>query len=431
MASIGSLGKTDGNDLSKMVVGAAVPVRSTASTDVTATNQDASARISATGKLQSTLTHLTEITRKLSQSQVWQASRAQSSNPEVLDATTQAAEPNQAIDVQVDQLASAQTTIAAMYSPMGTTIGLGTLNIEVGNWNSSFSSFTTNPNWPKARVMTGPGDPTIERLRDKINGAGMGVIANVISDSTGTYLILKASATGGQNGFRVTVEPDAATSGAPAELLNRLAFNPPENPQGMALQQAGQDAQLRVNGQAISSPSNFVEDIAPGVDATLKQASSTPVRVTVKHDPAEAQTLVEDFVQTYNDLQGQLSPNSQANPTTLRAAQATQSSIQEHMRQEGAPFKQEMAQLGLSMKDNGQLDLNRAQLTQQLAQQTTPPSSLATLLKSWDQAGSPQPATEAPSPSSTAASDWSNTSPLFRQALLGQYTNNMYAEDLH
>ena len=149
-----------------------------------------------------------------------------------------------AIDVQVDQLASAQTTIAAMYSPMGTTIGLGTLNIEVGNWNSSFSSFTTNPNWPKARVMTGPGDPTIERLRDKINGAGMGSSPTSSATPPALTLILKASATGGRT---ASVSRSSLTPPHPAprpNWLNRLAFNPPENPQGMALQQAGQDAQL-------------------------------------------------------------------------------------------------------------------------------------------------------------------------------------------
>lgn len=433
MASIGSLGKPDGGDINKMVVSAAVPVRSTSSMDAAGHSQDASARISSTGKLQSTLTHLAETTRKLSQPQVWQATRAQSSAPDVIDVTTQTSEPDQKIDVHVDQIASAQTAMAAVFSPMGTTIGLGTLNIEVGSWNSSFSSFTTNPNWPKARVMTGPGDPTVERLRDKINGAGMGVIANVISDSTGTYLILKAASTGSQNGFRVTVEPDAATPGEQAELLKRLSFNPPEEPQGMALTQAAQDAQLRVNGQTVTSPGNFIEDLAPGVDATLKQASPEAVRITVKHDPSEAQMLVEDFVRTYNDLQGQLSQASQAHPGTLQSAQAAQSALQTQMSQDNSPLKRDMAQLGISMKADGQLELNGGQLAQQLATQSVPPASLGPLLKSWNQSGNdtmtpPEPRLSA---GADSTSDWSNTSPLFRQALVGQYTNNLYAEDLH
>ncbi len=261
----------------------------------------------------------------------------------------------------------------------------------------------------------------------------MGVIANVISDSTGTYLILKAASTGSQNGFRVTVEPDAATPGEQAELLKRLSFNPPEEPQGMALTQAAQDAQLRVNGQTVTSPGNFIEDLAPGVDATLKQASPEAVRITVKHDPSEAQMLVEDFVRTYNDLQGQLSQASQAHPGTLQSAQAAQSALQTQMSQDNSPLKRDMAQLGISMKADGQLELNSVRLAQQLATQSVPPASLGQLLKSWNQSGNdtmtpPEPRLSA---GADSTSDWSNTSPLFRQALVGQYTNNLYAEDLH
>ena len=104
---------------------------------------------------------------------------------------------------------------------------------------------------------------------------------------------------------------------------------------------------------------------------------------------------MEDFVQTYNDLR-QLSPNSQANPTTLRAAISHPKQHSGTHVPEGAPFKQEMAQLGLSMKDNGQLRPEPGPIDSATGAADNAPSSLATLLKSWDQAGSPQPATEAP-----------------------------------
>lgn len=432
MASIGTVGKVDGNGIGKMVIGSSVSARQPLPSDA-AEQALPPTRISSAGKLQHALSQVVEATRRLSQADTWRAAKAISSAPEVLDATTQQAETEKKIEVQVDQVAASQSTVTPLYSPLATPIGLGTLDIELGSWNSAHSSFISNPNWPKAKISTGPGDMTVQRLRDKINAAGIGVIANVISDPTGSYLLLRASASGRDNGFKITVEPDPSATASQAQALQALGFDPASNPNGMQLVQAAQDAVVTVNGQRMTSSSNFIEDIVPGVDVTAKKASSEPLTVSVQPDRDVAKALVEDFVRSYNDLQTQLSQPQQDDSPTVAAAIAVQKGIESIWSNpsEHAPLRESMEQLGISLNDDKQLSLSPSALDRGVLEQTTAPSPLAQLARSLTSA-TPDLAPASPAmtgaPSSAAAP---NTSALFRQAVLEQYTNNMYAEDTH
>ena len=429
MASIGTVGKVDGNGIGKMVIGASVSARPAAPPDTTEQALPPT-RISSAGKLQHALSQVVEATRRLSQADTWRAAKATSSAPEVLDATTQQADTEQKIEVQVDQVATHQSTLAPLYSPLATPIGLGTLDIELGSWNSAHSSFISNPNWPKARLSTGPGDTSVQRLRDKINAAGIGVIANVISDPTGSYLLLRASASGQDNGFKITVEPDPSATASQAQALQALGFDPASNPNGMQLVQAAQDAALTVNGQRVTSSSNFVEDLVPGVDVTAKKASSEPLTVAVQPDREVAKTLVADFVRSYNDLQSQLSQPQLADSPTLAAATAVQKGIESIWSNptEHAELRQSMEQLGIHLSDDKQLTLSPSTLDRGVLKQTSAPPQLAQLSRSLTSASPDLPPAE---PASTAATAAPNTSALFRQAVLEQYTHNMYAEDTH
>lgn len=439
MAFIGTVGKIDSNDINKMLIGSSVSARSASPADTTELGPSPT-RISSTGKLQHALSQVVEATRRLSQADTWRATKATSSAPEVLDATTQQADTKEKIEVRVDQVATHQSTIAPLYSPLATPIGLGTLDIELGSWNSAHSSFISNPNWPKARVSTGPGDTSVQRLRDKINAAGIGVIANVVSDPTGSYLLLRAAAPGLENGFKVTTQADPSASEDEARALSALGFDPTSNPNGMQLAQAAQDAVLKVNGQRLTSSSNFIEDVVPGVDVTAKKASSQPVSIALQPDRDVAKSLVENFVHSYNDLQSQLSQTQSADAPTLAAATAVQKGIESiwSNQDEHTELRQSMAQLGISLDENKQLALNPSTLDRGVVKQTTAPPQLAHLSRALAAVTPGLPPAE-PAPQATtgqpaaaiATGKTPNTSALFRQAVLEQYTHNMYAEDTH
>lgn len=426
MAAIGKIGTIEVGDISKMLVNSASPMRS----PETARDIDLSpTKISSAGKIQHALSQLNETARRLTAPQTWQAAKAVSSAPEVLDATTQEADTEQKIDVQVDQVAQAQTTAAPLYSPLATPIGLGTLNIELGNWNTSFSSFTANPNWPKARVSTAPGDVSVERLRDKINAAGIGVIANVISDPTGSYLILRAASPGKDNGFRITAEVSPEATEQAVQSLKSLEFDPANNSSGMKLTQQAQDALLKVNGDPLTSGSNFIEDVVPGVDVTAKQTSAKPVSVAVRMDRDVTKTAVQAFVQSYNAVQDQ-SNEKDSNPAAKSVTKAM-TSIWSSSDANATQLRKGLQTLGIALGPNQQLTLDSSQLDSTLANHSPMPAGLEQLTSLVANAA-PTGTNNAPPKNSAAAQQTAaNTSPLFRQAVLEQYVNNMYAEDAH
>ncbi|MDE2433158.1 MAG: flagellar filament capping protein FliD [Burkholderiales bacterium] len=410
-----------------MLAGSAVSARPTdARTEHDSPELQVSARISPTGRMQNTIAQLADTVRRLNQADTWRAATAHSSDPDRLDASALQAKADQVVNVQVDQIATAQSAISAQFSPLGTTIGLGTLNIEVGQWSSSFSSFTPNPNWPKARVSTGPGDTTLEHLRDRINGAGLGVNANVISDPTGTYLILRAANTGSDNGFRVTVDPAPGSSQEQIQSLQKLEFNPPSSTSGMTLAVPAQDAVVQANGKTTTSSSNFIEDLVPGVDATAKQASAMPIQVQVRQDSSQAKALIEDFVHTFNDLNHQLNTASGLDPIVAQAGQAVQSGVTSITH---SGYGGSLEKLGVTQQQNGQLKLDYAALEQGLTQAVKePPGGIRQLARIF---GTDSPSEPTSPPAIRTAALSASTSPLFRQAVVDQYTHNMYVEDVN
>lgn len=433
MASIGKISTIEQTDLIQKVSGSLLPARSSSSPEDTGQSLPPT-RISNAGKLQHALSHLAETAKRIGQAHTWQASRAISSEPEVLDATTQQAEVDQKIEIQVDQVAKAQTTVATHFSPLATTIGLGTLNIEVGRWSDSYSSFTTNPNWPKASVMTGPGDTSVARLRDKINGAGVGVIANVISDSTGTYLILRATSAGRDNGFRITATPSPEASTEQAQALKDLEFDPASNPDGMQLTQQGQDAIVKVNGEQVRSSSNFIDDVVPGVDVTVKNASDQTVRVSIKPDRETGQALVQDFVRTMRELDQNLRQSQSDESEAKKAATQILQTVRSIWNPDSgnSDLRNGLERIGIQLDQHQQLSVDSNLLDQRLREQKSPLtalSQLAQILKATD--NDSQPTTMTESSIGQAAQSSATTSALFRQAVLEQYTNNMYAEDAH
>ncbi len=65
----------------------------------------------------------------------------------------------------------------------------------------------------------------------------------------------------------------------------------------------GQDAQIEVNGNVITSGSNSITDVIPGVTLNLKEADpNTTVTLTVEHDIDTIISTIESFFNSANDI---------------------------------------------------------------------------------------------------------------------------------
>lgn len=129
-------------------------------------------------------------------------------------------------------------------------------------------SFTVNTN-------------TLIGIRDQINALGAGVTASILTTEGGNYLSISAN-TAGENAIQLYDDPD----GANTALLT--AAN------------AGTNAVFELNGIPITQSQNLVNSVIPGVTFTLKDATASPVTLTLATDRSQLSGALQDFVNKYN-----------------------------------------------------------------------------------------------------------------------------------
>lgn len=254
----------------------AAPIVSHASTSPASTEapRTAEPRISAAGRMLAAQTRMHELAQALAQP---------SPSTPGADSVNSSAKGNASADAGTAQ------TVSASFSSLSTLVGIGTLNIEAGQWNGAQSAFVTNPNWPKANISVGPRDNGLAHIRDKINSAGVGVVAYLVTDATGSRLILSATGSGQANGFRIQAKPDAAQPSPDLHSLAALGFDPAQNPSGMTLVQAASDAKPDASAQhaqAFAEAFNALQgqlqsaDRKPAADAIAQGAQQAVDTVT-------------------------------------------------------------------------------------------------------------------------------------------------------
>jgi flagellar hook-associated protein 2 len=161
----------------------------------------------------------------------------------------------------------------------------GTMSIQVGSGAAQTVVFGAAPIPPLANtIYTGSasGDNTLAGVASAISGAGIGVTANVVNNS------LSLSLSSGTTG------PLAVTSGI-VDTYSAL---------GYASTVAGSNANLTVDGINLSSVSNTVANLIPGVTFQLLAPSTTgaQVQVVIGNDNTNVESTVNQFVTDYNSL---------------------------------------------------------------------------------------------------------------------------------
>lgn len=438
MATVGSATRVDGVDLQMMVSAATAFARPQTGVNASSADTEPDARFSQAARLHSATSAVMDAAARLNKTQTWQATKATSDNESVVQAVSDRAAPGDYM-VNVDAMAMAQSTASATFSSLSTVVGIGTLNIELGNWNTSLSTFSTNPNWPKASVMLGPKDTSLERIRDKINAAGVGVIALVVSDATGSRLVLRSTSTGEDNGFKANAEPTAEASGEAAQALASMGVDPRSVGGNDPLTQPAQNARLRVDGRQVQSPQNLIEDEDSGLTFRLNGEDPEPVRIHVESDTHAMAQDIQSFAHAYNDMSAQLAASDPASSDgIMQAARAIQQSLQDAFSTTAGEnsLSQPFQSIGIQLKD-GHLQVDAGALDKALRQTPTQveqlfdarggagrSSGLATRLLELARSDTPLAAALDDTPPTNELDTPSAAGALFRQRLLEQYTQS-------
>ena len=282
------------------------------------------AQLSAFGTFKSALSTFQEAISGLNDVGRFQAYKATISDSSVASvAAAKSAAPG-SFALEITQLAQAQKLVAAGQASASTVIGAGTLTFEFGtvtggtfdsvSGHYTGASFTADGAGTKT-VTIGASSNTLTGIRDAINAAKIGVTASIVNDGSGTpyRLALSANNPGQAKSLKISVTGDAA--------LSALLAHDAAGTQNLAETATARNAQLKIDGVAITKATNTITDAIEGVTLNLtKTNAGAPATVTVALDSGAIKGSVEALVKAYNDLNTTIKNLSSYNAATKQGS---------------------------------------------------------------------------------------------------------------
>jgi flagellar hook-associated protein 2 len=212
--------------------------------------------------------------------------------------------------IEVKQLAAAQTLVSTSLSASTATVGLGTLTLTTASGSTPITINSTNN--------------TLDGLAAAINDANAGVTASVVIDSSGARLVMKGQ-TGSANGFTLT--PGTADAD-----LQRFTFDGTSG--GMTKKQDAADAIISIDNVEMTYDSNVIKTALPYVRIDLNKAAPGTVVTLASDEPTTTmRDLVTDFVTAYNTLRTALNDATAGGDSSSSGALAGDAGARDMMRQ--------------------------------------------------------------------------------------------------
>lgn len=372
---LSSAGIGSGLDVTS-IVSSLMAVEQKPLTALTTKQSDYKAKLTAFGSIQSGIAAFQTTLKKLSDAKNLQTIKATPADATVLGTSGGAGAVPGDYSIEVSQLAQSQKLASAGQLNAQAVVGTGTLSFDFGSISGgtlgadgkySGAGFTSNGAGSKS-VTIDSSHNTLNGIRDAINAAGIGVTASVINDGSNTpyRLALSNSQTGEASSMKISVSGDAA--------LGSLLSHDPAGSQALTQTVAAQNAQLKVDGLAISKASNSVSDVVPGVTLTLKKTNAgSPTNLAVARDTDTVKANVQEFVDGYNKLTGSLKSLSSYDMASKKgAALYGDSSVRAMLGQlrglvtgtltGGASSLTRLSDAGVSYQADGTLKLDATQL---------------------------------------------------------------------
>ncbi|MBD9473266.1 flagellar filament capping protein FliD [Achromobacter sp. ACM01] len=373
MASITNLGSTTGLPLEKILTDLQAAEEKKL---VPYQNRQASyqARVSAYGQIQSAVEALQKAAAALGKSSTLDAVKPTVVGDGVTATIGEDGATMGEYAINVKSLATAQTLQSGLVlDRKGSNGASGSFEIELTNGEK--------------RTIDLKDDTSLNGIAKAINSDDKaGVRATIITNDTGSYLMLSAKDTGVQASVKsITV------TGSPA-LENILSYNSGSGTQ-LTQRTAATDAEVEINGITVKSGSNTISDAIDGVklNLTATTPAGKPVTLKLEGDTSVASKAVQEFVSAYNALQSTITKltafdvTAQTNQaltgdSTTRGIQSAMSSALQVITDEGS--LRSLADLGISLDaKTGLLKLDQTELDKAL---TSNPADVKRIMTSSD-----------------------------------------------
>ncbi len=340
------------------------------------------AELSALGTFRSAVSEVQSALSALADIGAFRTRRATSTDSGILAVTASDAASVADYSISVEKLAQAHKLASGAFADTvssATGGNGGTLTFRFGTFSGG--TFTVNPERATATVTIDAADSSLEGIRDAVNNADIGVIANIINDGSGYRLVFVSQYSGAANSLEITVTDDDGNDTDNAGL-SQFAYDPTATAgSGKNLSEtvAAQDSELIIDGLTVTSDSNSVTGAIEGVTLDLVKASpGTAVGVSVTRDTGSARSKIEAFVEAYNSLAQTIDDLSGYDPDTgtggVLLGDATVRTVESQLRRNlfaAVPnlsgLYQSLADLGITTGSDGKLVLDTTKLEDALA----------------------------------------------------------------
>ena len=333
------------------------------------------AKISAFGSINGVLSALQTAAQTLTSSLTFTGTAASVSDPTVLSASTGGGAAAGSYSLSVTQLATSHIVSSDplnLYATTADTFHTGTLAISIGGGTATNVTIDSSNN-------------TLAGIRQAINDANAGVNATIINDGTTNRLVLSSN-TSGSVGAITVAATDLGGPGSGTHALSELGS-------GLVLTQAAVDANLSINGLAITRSSNTITDAINGVTLNLTKgtvAAPGTAMLTVARNTTATTSAITTFVTAYNAAVAQLKSSSAFNTTANTASALTGDSTVRSVLSQLASLVQanvtgvsggisRLSDIGIAVQKDGTLATNTAKLQAALSD---PNTDVATLFRS-------------------------------------------------
>lgn len=269
-------------------------------TQIDRTEATTKTTLSGIGSLKSALEAFQTAAAALNNTNTFMGLTAASSMESVVKTTSDNTASPGSYALNVTQLATPSKVASKLFtSGTASAISSGTLAISQGGKNYS--------------VNVGSG-ATLSTVRDAINAslASSGISANIVTDSTGSRLVMSSTTTGAGT--------DISMSGIPELTVDGTAkLDPADTSSAGYITDRPVDAAYTIDGLAMTSSSNKIDSAVSGLSLTLTGKGASTI--TVASDTDTLKKSVQTFVDAYNTMMTVV--NNQTKVTSTGATSST------------------------------------------------------------------------------------------------------------
>jgi len=336
-----ALGAGGGFDTKQIVTALVAAEKAGKQSSIDRRTADVDANLSGMAQLKSALQTLQTSFAKVDDKSDFNFSSLTNSAPTVVSANFDAtsALPG-TYTLTVSQLAKNDVITSSTYSDVSvnqTTAAPASVTIKIGNGNTE-------------TVALAAGATTLNDLVDGINALTADVSARIVETSVGVFRVVVEGPQGSSNALTIT------------DTVFGLALP------GNKIQTA-QNAEASVNGLLVSSASNQLSGVVPGLKINLMAETTSAVVLSVSRDTSAAKASIKALVAAYNVFDGVVKGLTVSGTATteggLLKSDATVTAITNKVRSfltsdsstPGAT-KMGMSDIGVSLQRNGTFKVN-------------------------------------------------------------------------